>query len=159
MAEKLRKIILDKKEKISNEEEVFLLMAARLNHLNKIIYPALKEGKMVITDRYADSSFVYQGYVNNYGIKKIMNLHRKLLGNFLPNKTFLFFLSPHEINKRLKKRKISNKYDKIDQSFHNKVNEGYEKISNNNKRFYKINGSKSLMLIHEEIVSSIIKSK
>ena len=48
-------------------------MSSRLNHINRIIKPALKNGKVVITDRFADSTFVYQGFVNNYGLKKTMN--------------------------------------------------------------------------------------
>ena len=70
VAEKLRKIILDKKQLISSKEEVLLLMSSRLNHINKVIKPALKEGKIVISDRYADSTFVYQGFVNNFGMKE-----------------------------------------------------------------------------------------
>lgn len=153
IAEKLRKIILDRKESISSDEEILLLMAARLNHLNKVIYPALKAGKIVISDRYADSTFVYQGFVNKYGVDKTIYLHKFLLKNFLPNKTFLFHLSSLEINKRLKKRKILNKYDKLNLTFHKKVNEGYKKLSNNDKRFYSIDASKSIKDIHDEIIS------
>jgi dTMP kinase len=151
-AEKLRKIILDKKESISSTEEILLLMAARLNHINNIIKPALKNGKIVITDRFADSSFVYQGFVNNYGLKKTMDLHKNLLKNFLPKKTFLFLLPPKIIIERLKKRKISNKYDKINLSFHKKIIKGYNLISKDNPRFYKLDASKSKNDIHQKII-------
>ena len=151
VSEKLRKIILDKKEYISAHEEILLLMAARLNHLNNVIYPAIKIGKIVISDRYADSTFVYQGYVNNYGIIKSMNLHKLLLNNFLPDKTFVFILSPEEINRRLRNRKITNKYDKLDLNFHKKVNSGYKKITNK-KRFYSIDATKTIKDIHLEIL-------
>ena len=57
-AEKLRKLILDNKSRINNLEELLLLMAARSNHINEVIIPNLKKGKIVISDRYADSSFV-----------------------------------------------------------------------------------------------------
>ena len=157
ISEKLRTIILNKKESISNEEEILLFMAARLNHLNKVIYPALNKGKVVISDRYADSTFVYQGFVNKYGMKKTMDLHKILLNNFLPNKTFLFVLSPKEINKRLRNRKVSNKYDRINYTFHNEVNKGYKKLSNNNKRFQLINASNSITQLHKQIILSIIK--
>jgi len=153
IAEKLRKIILDKNEQITNDEEILLFMAARLNHLNNIIYPALKSGKIVISDRYADSTFVYQGYVNNYGMNKSINLHKLLLKNFLPNKTFLFLLSPEKINERLKKRKLSNKYDKLNLTFHRKVNQGYRKLSKNDKRFCLINASNTIEKIQKEIIN------
>ena len=155
VSEKLRKIILDKKQLISNTEEILLLMSSRLNHINTVIKPALKNGKIVITDRFADSTFVYQGFVNNYGLKKTMNLHKELLNDFLPSKTFLFLLSVGEINKRLKKRKITNKYDKIDTLFHSRVISGYKKLSKNNKRFIKINAELKVDVIHETVLKSI----
>ena len=155
IAEKLRKIILNKNETITPVEELLLLMAARLNHINNIIKPALKKGKIVVSDRFADSTFVYQGFVNNFGLEKTIKLHKELLNNFLPNKTFLFQLPTKEIIKRLKERKIKNKYDKINKKFHDKVTDGYKKISKNNKRFYKINASKSITNIHEEIIKQI----
>ena len=70
VSEKLRKIILDKKQHISTTEEILLLMSSRLNHIDNVIKPALKNGKIVITDRFADSTFVYQGFVNDFGLKK-----------------------------------------------------------------------------------------
>ena len=155
VSEKLRKIILDKKQLISNTEEILLLMSSRLNHINTVIKPALKNGKIVITDRFADSTFVYQGFVNNYGLKKTMNLHKELLNDFLPSKTFLFLLSVGEINKRLKKRKITNKYDKIDTLFHSKVISGYKKLSKNNNRFILINAKLKINKIQELILKSV----
>ncbi len=155
LAEKLRKIILDKKKPISTTEEILLLMSSRLNHINRVIKPALKDGKIVITDRFADSTFVYQGFVNNYGLKKTMNLHKKFLDNFLPLKTFLFLLPISEINNRLKKRKITNKYDIIDTLFHSKVISGYKKLSKNNKRFININAQLNVDTIQEKVLKSI----
>ena len=155
ISEKLRKIILDKKRLISTTEEILLLMSSRLNHINRVIKPALKKGKVVITDRFADSTFVYQGFVNNYGLKKTMDLHKELLSNFLPSKTFLFLLPVNEINKRLKKRKITNKYDKIDTVFHSKVISGYKKLSKNNKRFININAQLNVDTIQEKVLKSI----
>ena len=155
IAEKLRKIILDKNESISATEEILLLMAARSNHINKIIKPSLKEGKIVISDRFVDSTFVYQGFVNKFGLKKSMDLHKKILDNFLPDKTFLFVLPPKIINKRLKGRKVANKYDKLNLSFHNKVIKGYRLISHKNNRFHLLDASKLIKLIHSEIISEI----
>ena len=86
-----------------------------------------------------------------------MELHKKLLKNFLPKKTFLFLLPVSEINKRLKKRKITNKYDKINSIFHAKVISGYKKLSKNNKRFILINAELNLDKIQETILKSINK--
>ncbi len=154
ISEKLRNIILQKKNNITNLEEILLLMAARLNHINQVIEPNLKKGKLVISDRFADSTFVYQGFVNGFGIKKIQKLHKDLLNNFLPTKTFLFKLPSNEIIKRLKKRKIKNKYDIKDIQFHNKIALGYKQISNS-KRFTLINGLMSKDKIHKKILKTL----
>ena len=130
-------------------------MAARLNHINYVIKPALKKGKIVISDRFADSTFVYQGHVNGFGIQKAKDLHKIILNNFLPHKTFLFKLNPKEIIKRLKKRKNKNKYDKQDIKFHKKICLGYYKISKNQKRFVKIDGNRDKNTIHYKILKKL----
>ena len=83
IAESLRNLILKVKTDINIQQEILLLMAARSHHINNVIIPALKKGKLVISDRFADSTFVYQGYVNKFGIEKTKNLHKKLFNRFL----------------------------------------------------------------------------
>ena len=157
ISEKIRKIILSSKYNISNREELLLLMATRLNHINTVIKPALKLGKLVISDRFCDSTYVYQCYANGFGIENGIMLHKKLLDNFLPTKTFLFLLNPKIIIQRLKLRNRLNKYDKKDLVFHKKIIQGYKIISKNNSRFIKIDAGKSLMKIQENIQSEITK--
>ena len=159
ISEKLRKIILDKNEIISPTEELLLLMASRLNHINKVIKPALEEGKLVISDRFVDSTYVYQGIIGKYGLEKTKILHKNILNNFLPKKTFLFLLKSENIIQRLKKRKFFNKYDKLDINFHNRILNGYKRISKKNNRFHIVNASQSKNLIHSEIISVLNKIK
>ena len=154
LAESLRNLILKVKSNLNIEEEILMMMAARSHHMNNVIIPALKKGKLVISDRFADSTFVYQGYVNKFGVQKAKNLHKNILNNFLPDKTFLFKLSTPIVLSRLKDRKIKNKYDKLEKRFHDRVNKGYEIISNN-KRFIKIDASKSIETIHKNIIAHI----
>ena len=154
IAESLRKLILKVKSDINIEEEILMLMAARSHHINNVIFPALEKGKVVISDRFADSTFVYQGYVNKFGIQNAKNLHKNILNNFLPHKTFLFKLSTKLIISRIKKRKSKNKYDKLDKNFHDQVNKGY-KIIYNKKRFIRIDASKPINQIHKKIISHI----
>ena len=132
ISEKLRKIILSKEYNISNHEELMLLMASRFNHINTVIKPALKKGKLVISDRFCDSTFVYQCYVNGFGINYGKILHKQLLDNFLPND-----------NKNL--------------NFHNKIIKGYKIISKNNSRFVTINAEKKFDEIQIELQNKIIK--
>jgi len=153
-SEKLRRLILDNKSTINNLEELLLLMAARSNHINEVIIPNLKKGKIVISDRYADSSFVYQGYVNKFGINRAQKLHKELLNNFFPDYTFIFQINPKDIIKRLKQRKVKNKYDKSDLLFHQKVIQGYKKIANS-KRYVTVNASLSIDKIHKNIIEKL----
>ena len=155
--EKLRKIILNNKYAITTTEEILLLMSGRLNHINKVIKPSIEKGKMVISDRFADSTFIYQGYVNKFGLNKTISLHKQLLNNFLPDKTFLFLIKPAEILKRLKNRSRTNKYDKDDINFHKKVINGYKKLSKNNKRFILINAENSFDIVQNKIQKTILK--
>lgn len=154
LAESLRNLILEIKSDINIEEEILMLMAARSHHINNVIKPALKNGSLVISDRFADSTFVYQGYVNNFGIQKAKKLHKNILNNFLPHKTFLFNLSTSKIIARLKNRKSKNKYDKLERNFHDQVNRGYDLISKN-KRFIKIDADKSITSINKQIIKTI----
>ena len=154
LAESLRTLILKIKSDINIEEEILMLMAARSHHINNVIKPAIEKGFLVISDRFADSTFVYQGYVNNFGIQKAKNLHKNILHNFLPHKTFLFNLSTSKIIARLKNRKSKNKYDKLEKNFHDQVNKGYKLISKS-KRFIKIDASKSIPSINKKIINSI----
>lgn len=154
LAKSLRNLILEIKSDINIEEEILMLMAARSHHINNVIKPALNKGSLVISDRFADSTFVYQGFVNNFGIQKAKKLHKNILNNFLPHKTFLFNLSTSKIIARLKNRKSKNKYDKLERNFHDQVNRGYDLISKN-KRFIKIDASKSITSINKQIIKTI----
>ena len=151
LAEKLRRIILSNKSNITNTEELLLLMAARSHHINNVILPNINNGKIVISDRFADSTFVYQGFVNKFGIKKAIKLHSDIFNNFYPNFTFIFNLSINEIIKRIKKRKLKNKYDVTNIKFHQSVINGYKKISNQ-KRYINIDASLSKKIIHNNII-------
>tara|TARA_Y100000590_G_scaffold230059_1_gene259400 strand:- start:146 stop:802 length:657 start_codon:yes stop_codon:yes gene_type:complete len=154
ISETLRRIILSSKENIDVDIEVLLLMASRIDHLNKIIYPALKKGKIIICDRFVDSTAVYQGYYRNFGINNVYNLHKIFLNNTLPDLTFFFKIHPKIIKSRLNKRKVKNKYDLTNFNFNNIINNCYLKIAKNNKRFTILDGS----LPKDEISKIIIKS-
>ena len=159
IAEYLRKIILSKKENVSINMEVLLLMTSRLDHLNKIIIPALNNNKIVICDRYVDSTAIYQGYYNKFGVQKIYQLHKLLLNNFLPDLTFVFNNNPNIAKKRLLKRKNKNKYDKVDYKFNNKINSAFIKLAKKNSRFIIIDATLSINEIHDIIISYLINKK
>ena len=154
LAEQLRKIILSTKNSVNVNIEVMLLIASRIDHVNKIILPALNKGKIVFCDRFVDSTAVYQGYTNNFGINNVYKLHKEFINNIFPDITFYFNTNYSVIHKRLYKRINKNKYDVINKKFNNKINKGYLKISKNNKRFIIINAS-----LTKKEISQIIKNK
>ena len=157
LAESLRKTILSSSNKINIEQEVLLLMASRIDHVNNVIRPALDQKKVVVTDRFVDSTAIYQGYYNKFGIKKIYELHKLFLNNILPDLTFFFHTSPEIVKKRLQKRKYRNKYDIIDNEFNNRINKGFFKIAKNNNRFIIIDGSLPIKKIYVIIIDNIKK--
>ena len=156
-SEYLRKLILSSKINIDTNMEVLLLMAARLDHIDKIIKPALNKNKIVICDRFVDSTAIYQGHYNNFGIKKVFDLHKLFLNNLLPNITFFFNSNSELVKKRLIKRKYKNKYDLIDKKFNNSINTAYLKLAKKNKRFKIIDASLSIKDIHNIIRTILLK--
>tara|TARA_B100001013_G_C24505552_1_gene400924 strand:- start:1 stop:651 length:651 start_codon:yes stop_codon:yes gene_type:complete len=157
LAETLRKIILSSKDKISTDLEVLLLISSRIDHINRVINPALIKNKIVVCDRFVDSTAIYQGYYGKFGVNKVYQLHKQFLNNILPNLTFFFNTTPKVVRKRLNKRRYKNKYDLIDQDFNKRINNGFFKIAKNNKRFIIIDASLPIKEIHDIIVKNIIK--
>lgn len=134
--------------------ELFLLQANRAEHIQKFIYPNLKAKKIVICDRFTDSTFVYQGLK---GIKdnqiKITNTLATL--NVNPSTTYLIDIDPKLAQSRIIKNKRSiNKFDTYDLNFHKNIRKRYLDLAKKNpKRFILINGEESL----EKIIDIIIK--
>lgn len=127
---KIRKILLhvDHKE-MSYMTELFLYNAARAQHLSEKILPALNDGKVVITDRFTDSTVAYQGYGRGIDIQVIMSINDIATEGIKPHLTILFDL---DVETGLKRNKGTKKVDRLeleDIEFHKKVREGYLKIA------------------------------
>jgi len=132
--EKIRNIILETKE-ISSFTEVLLFFAARNELWIKEIMPSLRSGEYVICDRFYDSTLVYQGFLKNSDIEKIMLLKNLILGSSEPDLTFIFDLKPETAIERVIKRKqeisntIADKFDSIDRCYYETVIDGYRRIA------------------------------
>jgi len=137
IGEKIREILVTgKTNKILPKTELLLNYAARLEHIERLILPSLKMGKIVISDRFFDSSFAYQGYAHGINLDEIKKLHKFCLKDFKPDLTFVFDV-PLEIGlKRAKSRrdKVENRYEKMNENFHLSVKEGFTSIANKNKK-------------------------
>ena len=110
--------------------EALLYAASRRQHLEEIVKPALREGKIVICDRYLDSSLAYQGYARGLGIEEVYNINMYATSGFLPDLT-IYIDIPVEVGlSRIKdNNRDVNRLDLEKVSFHNKVREGYLKIA------------------------------
>ena len=157
-SEKLRSLMLNKKSKLSNKTDLFLLMASRSENIDKILKKNLKN-KVILIDRFTDSTLAYQHY--GMGLEKhlIVKMNIFLLGNLKPNFTFLSVVNKTNMLKRLKLRKNKNKYDKFKYNFYNKVQKGFLEIANKNKSKYLILDSNkdSLKVIENKLINKIKK--
>lgn len=154
IAEDIRKILLNKENtNLDDRTEALLFAASRRQHLVEKVWPALKENKVVICDRYIDSSLAYQGGGKNLGIEEILQINLFATEETLPDLTLLFDLEPEvglmRINKN-KDREI-NRLDLESLKFHQSVHETFLKLAKIYKdRFVVIDASKSVEEVFNE---------
>jgi dTMP kinase len=153
-AEKIRNIVIN--SDLDNISELFLIMAARKEHIQKLIKPSIENNIVVICDRYVDSSASYQAN-DLLTIDDIYELHEKYLENFMPSITFYIDV-PYEVaHSRISKRQENDKYDYLGQDFFIKLQANYERIIEKfSDRFIRINGNKTLDEIHHAIISEML---
>ena len=162
-AELIRSLILkdyfnkNNREKFDKYTDTLLYLAARNEHVNNKIIPALKQRKVVICDRFVDSTLAYQVYGKKVSLNFINNIHKIILNDLKPNITFILSVSPIISKLRLSKRKIKNRYDKFDQSFYNKVQKSFLKIAKNKKNYYVFDSSKNDKVLENKIINIVIK--
>jgi len=149
-SEKIRKLILDNKSNFNKTTDLFLYLAARSENIIKLKKYYRK--KIIIIDRFTDSTVAYQYY--GMGIKQslIKTLNKHLLENFKVDFTFLNIVNKSNMIKRLKDRKKLNRYDKFSFDFYNRVQKGYLKMSKINKKKYLIIDSNKDVKINKVIV-------
>jgi len=141
-SEKIRKLILNKKLKLNNKTDLLLFYASRSENFEKIIKKNYKK-RIILIDRFTDSTVAYQHFGMKLDLNIIKMLNKFIIGNFNPDLVFLSTVNSINLKKRLKKRSNLNRYDKFKLNFYSKVQNGYEKISRNKKRYIKINSNKN----------------
>lgn len=133
IAEQIRKVILDRANTtMDSRTEALLYAAARRQHLVEKIIPALEMGKLVLCDRYIDSSLVYQGYARGLGMEEIYSINQFAIENYMPALTLYFDLDPEIGLSRIAKdeNREVNRLDVESIKFHYKVREGYQLLQN-----------------------------
>ena len=130
-------------------------------HIIQIILPALKNNKIVICDRFIDSTLVYQGIARNLGIEALKDIQKSIINDAIPNLTIFFDINPKESLKRIKAirtKKELNRLDLEDLSFHEKVYEGYQQlIKEEPKRIKRIDATKDLNNVCNQVKTLVIK--
>lgn len=159
VAEAIRDVVLNPKyEGVTPYTEALLYAASRAQHLAEVIIPALNQNKIVLCDRYLDSSLAYQAYARDLGFDFVLNIN-DYATKHMPDMTFYIDLDPKIGLSRINHR---DKFDRLDQesiAFHEQVRKGYlEVLKRYPKRVIKIDGNRSLDEISSEIIS-IIKGK
>lgn len=162
IAEEIRDVILNvENTKMDYMTEALLYAASRRQHLEEIVKPAIEEGKLVICDRYIDSSLAYQGHARNLGIENVYNINMYATDGFLPDLTVLIDIPPEVGLGRI--RKNMRNVDRLDlekMSFHHLVREGYLKVANMfPNRIVIINGDRSIEEVYADIREAVLSGK
>ena len=154
-SEKIRKLILNNTSNFNKNTDLLLYMAARSENIKEIKKSYNK--KVILIDRFTDSTIAYQHYGMGVNINLINILNKYLLENISVDFTFLNTVSKNNLYDRLKKRKSLNRYDKFDIKFYNKVQNGFIKLSNKQKKKYCLINSNLHIKDNEKIVLKKIK--
>ena len=151
-AEKIRKLILNKKSTFNTKTDLLLYLAARSENIETIINKHYRK-KIILIDRFTDSTLAYQHYGMGLNKKIIETINNYLLKKIKIDYTFLHIINKKNLNKRMLKRKNLNRYDKFNYSFYQKVQNGFIKMANLNKTKYlivnsnkKINENKTIII-------------
>jgi len=149
-SEKIRKLILNNKSNFDKDTDLLLYMAARSENIN-IIKKSYNK-KIILIDRFTDSTIAYQHYGMGVHLNLIETLNKYLLKNIKVSFTFLNVVNKKNLQKRLKLRKSLNRYDKFEISFYNKVQSGFLKLLNKQKNKYQLINSNLDIKKNEKLI-------
>jgi len=163
-AEKIRDVILkdyfhpDVKEKFNKYTDTLLYLAARNEHIENKIKPELLKKKIIICDRFIDSTFAYQVYGKGVNNNFVDSIHKYILRGLKPDLTFVLKVSMSKALERLRKRKKKNRYDRFSKSFYINVQRAFIKIAKKNKnRYFVIDNSSDNTHVEKIIFNKFIK--
>lgn len=138
LGDSLRSLLLDSHLKISPYAELFLFLAGRAHHIYDTIIPALQEGFIVVSDRFHDSTIVYQGIAENLGADYVSQLCNNVSGNqpFYPDLTILLDIPVEEGLARKRHQKVLDKFEEKPIEYHQKIREGFLSLANKQPNRY-----------------------
>ena len=131
--EAIRRLLLEgESERWDAISEVLLLIAARHDHVTRLITPALAQGVWVVADRFADSTLAYQGYGRGVELGELAMLHRFALGDFAPDLTLMLDLPVDVGLARAMARSSADRFERLDPGFHERLRQGFRQIAADN---------------------------
>ncbi|MCD8203573.1 MAG: dTMP kinase [Coprobacillus sp.] len=161
ISEQIRDIILSKNNtEMDGRTEALLYAASRRQHLVEKIWPAIKEGKIVICDRYLDSSLAYQGYARGLGEENVLNINKFATEDTMPDLTILFDIDPEIGMERIKENSTRevNRLDLEQIEFHKTVRNAFLSISKEYpERYVVIDASRPQEEVEKEVLDIILK--
>lgn len=156
ISEKIRDIILDTENiEMCPVTEALLYAASRAQHVHEVIEPCIRCGKVVICDRYVDSSIVYQGIGRGLGVDAVSMINDIAIQGIMPDLTILFDIDPEvALNRKIDDGEADRlELEKLE--FHKKVYKGYKDIARENSRIKVIDASRSVMEIYKDVIDAI----
>ena len=157
-AEKIRQIVLEPELDVRPMAELFLYEASRAQHTQEKILPALEQGKIVICERYTMSTCAYQGYGRNIDLKMIHTLNKIATLGLVPDLTLVFLMSDKYFTQR-GEYLYSDRLEKEDISFRQKMRKGYVELTKKTKNAHLIDADKNIDVIQAEVVDLLHKYK
>ena len=154
VSEKLRKLMLNKNSNLNAKTDLLLVMASRSENIDKILNKHYQK-KIILIDRFTDSTIAYQHYGMGINLKTIKSLNTFVVGKFKPNLTFLCTVNKKNMFKRLSSRSRTNRYDNFKFKFYDNVRIGFEKLSKNKANYVLLESDKSTQ---KENLNKIIKA-
>ena len=164
-AEKIRNLLLEDyfyhstKEKFDKVTDTLLYLASRNDHVKNKIQPAILKKKIIICDRFIDSTSAYQIYGKMINKNLVNSVHRHILGNIKPDITFILRVNISKAMKRIKKRRYKNRYDNFSRKFYSKVQNAFNKIAKKNKKRCFIIDNSNDSIITEKIIFEKVLSR
>ena len=164
-AEKIRELILKdyfhsgSKEKFNKYTDTLLYLAARNEHIQNKIKPAISKKQIIICDRFTDSTLAYQVYGKGVDKSLVNSIHKYILGKIKPDLTFILKVNIIKALERLEKRKKKNRYDKFSKAFYIKVQNAFIAIGKKNRKKYLIlDNSKDSNEIEKVILNKLLEN-
>lgn len=157
LAEELRRLLLENRdEQVDPKAELLMMFAARAQHVATVIKPALASGKWVLSDRFTDASFAYQGGGRDIDWEVIKQLETLAIDGFKPDKTFLFDLDPAIGMQRAASRSEYDRFENEQMAFFEKVRQGYRRrVEEQPERFILIDASKPLEDVKQQVTQTL----